>query len=225
MTSIYKKVYRKDETDFAIVTEGLKEYFNNYTEVDPSTTQLTLGQKYNRVDGKTLLAASIKLLKITRGEAKPDDRDSLIFKDLYGIDDLLVAQFKAQTEVVTKKLERRLRTKERVREIVSSGTFGKPIKEFFTVSSLAATPPQTNPVTILTDWQKTSPMGLGGIQTPHAITLDTRDVQPSHLGILDPLSTPEGGRVGVTVGMAVGVKKQGQDLLAPVMTKAGRKEY
>lgn len=68
-------------------------------------------------------------------------------------------------------------------------------------------------------------MGPGGIQTSHAITLDTRDMQPSHLGILDPLATPEGGRVGVTMGMAAGIKKDGQTILAPVMTAAGKKEY
>ena len=68
-------------------------------------------------------------------------------------------------------------------------------------------------------------MGPGGIQTSHAITLDTRDMQPSHIGILDPLATPEGPRVGITMGMAMGVRKQGQNFLAPVMTKAGKKEY
>ena len=225
MTSIYKKVYRKEETDFGIVIAGLKEYFNTYTEVNADTTKLTLGKPHSKVNGATLLDASIKLLKINKGEAEPDDRDSLIFKDLYGIDDLLVAQFKQKADTIGKKLTRRLATKERLREVISSGTFGKPIKEFFTVGSLSATPPQTNPVTILSDWQKTSPMGPGGIQTSHAITLDTRDMQPSHLGLIDPLATPEGGRVGVTMGMAVGAKKQGQEMLAPVMTVAGKKEY
>ena len=225
ITSIYKKVYRKDETDYTKVLEGIKEYFNNYTEVDPNTTRITLGKSHSKVNGATLLAASQKLLAINKGEQKPDDRDSLIFKDLYGIDDLLVAHFAAQAEPIVKKLSRRLNTKDRVREVVSSGTFGKPVKEFFTVGAMSATPPQTNPLAILSDWKKTTPMGPGGIQTSHAITLDTRDVQPSHIGVLDPLATPESGKVGVNVGLTVGVKKDGQDMLVPVMLKSGTKAH
>lgn len=151
MSSIYKKVYRKDETDYTKVIAGLQDYFNNYTEVNGDTTKVTLGKNYTKVNGPTLVAASLKLLNINKGTAEPDDRDSMIFKDLYGIDDLLVAQFKAQTEPIAKKLGRRLALKEKIREVISSGTFGKPIKEFFTVGSLSATPPQTNPVTILSD--------------------------------------------------------------------------
>ena len=225
MTSIYKKVYRRDESDYNKVLEGLKNYFNNYTEVDPNTTRITLGKSHSKVNGATLLAASKKLLDINKGTQKPDDRDSLIFKDLYGIDDLLVAHFASQAEPIVKKISRRLGTKERVREVISSGTFGKPVKEFFTVGAMSATPPQTNPLSILSDWKKTTPMGPGGIQTSHAITLDTRDVQPSHIGVLDPLSTPESGKVGVNVGLTVGVKKDGQDMLVPVMLKSGVKSY
>jgi DNA-directed RNA polymerase beta subunit len=133
------------------VLEGIKNYFNNYTEVSPDTTRLTLGTSYSKVNGVTLLAASKKLLDINQGIAKPDDRDSLIFKDLYSIDDLLVAHFAAQAEPIVKKLSRRLTTKERVREVISSGTFGKPVKEFFTVGAMSSTPPQTNPLAILSD--------------------------------------------------------------------------
>jgi DNA-directed RNA polymerase beta subunit len=68
-------------------------------------------------------------------------------------------------------------------------------------------------------------MGPGGIQTDHAITLDTRDVQPSHIGVLDPLATPESGKTGVNVGLTVGVKKDGQNMLVPVVLKKGTKAH
>lgn len=225
LSSIFEKVYRYKEPDFRKVIEGIKKYFNSYTEVDGNTTKITLGKEYTRVNGETLLAASKKLLDISKGTKQPDDRDSLIFKQLYGVDDLLVSHFSAQADTITKKLERRLNTKDRVREVISSGTFGKPIKDFFTTGSMSATPPQTNPVTILSDWRKTTPMGPGGIKTSHAVTIETRNVQPTHVGFLDPLATPESTKVGVTVGLSVGTKKDGQNMYTPIMTKSGKKSY
>ncbi|MBC8409903.1 MAG: hypothetical protein H8E12_14445 [Rhodobacteraceae bacterium] len=225
MTSIYEKVYREKETDFAKVISGLQEYFNNYTKVSKDTTKLTLGKAYEQVSGPALLAASTKLLNINKGLDVPDERDSLVFKQLYGVDDLLVSHFINQNAVIQRKLKRRLAIKEKVREVVSTGTFGKPIKEFFTVGELSATPPQTNPLTILADWQKTTPMGPGGIPTRHSVTMETRDVQPSHLGFLDPMATPESGKVGTTVGLTTNMVKDGQNVKTLVITSKGEKTH
>jgi len=34
-------------------------------------------------------------------------------------------------------------------------------------------------------------MGTGGIQSRHSITMESRNLQPTHLGYLDSLATPE----------------------------------
>lgn len=222
MTSIYKKVYKHDPKDYAEVIKGLQEYFLNYTTIDKETTAITLGKSFEKVDGSTLLAASKKLLKINRNEDTPDERDSLIFKRVFSVDDSLVAYFDKQTPLIKKKLERSLGLKDQVREIISAATFGEPVKRFFTVGDLSSTPPQTNPVTIAAEWRKTTPMGTGGIQSSHAITMDARDIQPTHLGFLDPLATPESLKVGVTVGLTSEVKKVGNDLVTPVVDLQGK---
>ena len=67
-------------------------------------------------------------------------------------------------------------------------------------------------------------MGTGGITSPHQITLETRDVQPTHLGFLDPLATPESGRVGVTVGLASETTKSDKGILTPVYKPNGAKD-
>ena len=64
MTSIYKNFYKKDPKDYKEVINGLNEYFNNYTKVSKETTKVTLGTGYETVNGKTLLASSVKLLNI-----------------------------------------------------------------------------------------------------------------------------------------------------------------
>lgn len=221
LTSIYKVLYRKEAKDFDEAVKGIKSYFSK-TNVDPEVTKITLDGEYTTVDTRTLLATSDKLLKISRGEAEPDNRDNLIFKRLYSVDDLLLEHFDKNKAVLEQKIKRNMGLRENIRDIVSSNTFTRPIKDFFTVGDMTSTPPQTNPVTIATDWRRTTPMGTGGIKSKHAITMATRDVQPTHLGFLDPLSTPESGKVGVTVGLASETGKRGNDIVTPVIDKNGK---
>jgi DNA-directed RNA polymerase subunit beta len=65
-------------------------------------------------------------------------------------------------------------------------------------------------------------MGEGGITQRHAVTLETRDVQPTHLGFLDPLATPESGNVGVTVGLASSTEKGETGMTTPVINLKGK---
>lgn len=225
MTNIYKKLYKAPPKDYNEVIQGLRKYFGSYAKVDPEVAEITLGEKKANVDADMLLLSSKKLLDIEKGKKQPDDRDSLLFKQLYSVDDLLVAHFEKQNEVITKKLARNIDLKEKIRESISSTTFGKPIKSFFTDSDLSATPPQTNPVTILGDWRKTSPMGTGGIGSMHAVTMETRNVHPTHLGFLDSLATPESGKVGITLGLSFDTLKQGRNLKTLVINKEGNKTY
>jgi len=191
MTSIFKKVYNREPKDYKEVLEKLNEYFNVYTQVDPETTRFTLGESFEHVTAPALLSASKKLLAINKGTSEPDERDNLIFKKLYSVEDLLSAHFEKQIPIITRKLARSLSLKDQAGEIISSSTFGKSIKEFFTTGDLSATPPQTNPVTIVEEWRRTSPMGTGGIQSRHSITMESRNLQPTHLVYLDSLATPE----------------------------------
>lgn len=193
MTSIYKIIFKKDPKDYSEVIDGLRKYFtqDGYTELDKDTTKVTLNDSFDKVTGKTLLAASMKLLNINKGKEEPDDRDSLIFKKIFSVDDSLLNYFDKQTPIIKKKLVRTLEKKDRIKDIISPATFSEPIKKFFTIGDLSSTPAQTNPVTIAAEWRKTTPMGQGGIQSRHAITMDTRDLQPTHLGFLDPLASPE----------------------------------
>lgn len=219
--SIYKILFRKEPKDFAEAVSGIQYYFST-TELSPETTKITLGGSYDRVTAEVLLKASQKLLGISKGNQKPDERDSLLFKDLLGVDDLLVQHFKKQQPLLKSKLARGLLLKDNVRDIVSAATFTKPIKTFFTTGDLTSTPEQTNPLKIVSDWRATTAMGEGGITQRHAVTLETRDVQPTHLGFLDPLATPESGNVGVTVGLASSTEKGGGGLTTPVISKDGK---
>lgn len=221
ITDLYSVVSR-DKVGYEKARAALVEYFSR-TGVSAETTKITLGESHENVNGDTLLATSKKLLGVMRGDQKPDERDSLIFKDLYTVDDLLNQFFLKRGKELKKNLGYRIDSKSQVRDVINTKTYGAPIKEFFTRSDLVSAPPQTNPVNILDEWRKTTIMGTGGVTSDHAITMDVRNVHPSTMGYLDPVATPESGKVGVTLGLAVGAGKEEGNLVTTVFDKTGKK--
>lgn len=225
LTDLYKKlVNRRAPSNFKDITSGLREYFKS-TKMNGEVNKITLGKAHVEVTPSALIDASRRLLNINKGTEKQDERDSLIFKNIYSTDDLLNEYFKAHTPTIQNKLKNALRNRDQVREVVPSNLFTKSVRTFFTTSDLSSTPPQTNPVSMVTNSRKTTSMGEGGIQNMHSITMDTRDVQPSSFGFLDSLSTPESLKVGVSIGLASEVVKKGKDMATPVITKSGTEEY
>ena len=219
---LYKQLTHQ-EASYDKAAEGLKEYFNN-TKVSPFTTKITLGQSFKSVTPKALLATSQKILKVRKGQEEPDQRDSLTFKDLYGVDDLLNAYFEKSTPKIVAKLARSSENKDKLREIISSSDYGDTIKNFFIgpQADLSSTTPQTNPLEMLNEWRKTTIMGTGGIQSRHAITDEARDLHPSHIGFLDPIATPDSFKVGITLPLAAEVVKKGKNIFTPLL-KSGSK--
>lgn len=221
---IYKKVRHRD-LPFSEALAGLKKYFSEETKISPETTKITLGDSFETVTPKLFLRTSKKLLSVVRGDEPSDERDSLIFKELYSVDDLLKAHFEARKEAIGRSIKYRLDTKTNPREIISTETFNKPILEFFYKGELSSTPTQTNPIDILTEWRKTTIMGVGGVRSEHAITDKMRDVHPSHMGFLDAVSTTE-GNPGITLNLTMGVSKDpSQKLRTPIVTKDGKRKF
>jgi len=226
LVDLYKKLIspRDIPNDVSKVRSGLKAYFET-TKMSGQVNSITLGDSFDSVNAPALLASSKKLLRINKGEEKQDERDSLIFKNLYAPDDLLKEYFKGNEKVIKRKMENALRNRDQVREVMPANAFTNPIRKFFTTSDLSSTPPQTNPVAMAVNSRKTTTMGEGGIQNMHSITMETRDVQPSQLGFLDGLSTPESLKVGVSVGLASEVEKRDNEMTTPVITKEGKTKH
>jgi DNA-directed RNA polymerase subunit beta' len=214
---LYKQLTHQ-EVSYDKAAEGLKEYFDN-TKVSPFTTKLTLGKSFESVTPEALLATSEKILKVRRGQEEPDQRDSLTFKDLYGVDDLLNAYFEKNTPKIVARIARSSENKDKLREIISSSDYGDAIRNFFVgpQADLSSTTPQTNPLEMLNEWRKTTIMGTGGIQSRHAITNEARDLHPSHIGFLDPIATPDSFKVGITLPLATEVIKKKKNILTPLL--------
>ena len=220
---MYEKL-RRQKFPYDKALEALKVYLDS-TRLSIETTEVTIGKGVDRVTPETLLLTSGKLLRVMRGEDKEDERDSLVFKNLYTVDDLLKSYLEKKNPTIVKNLVFRTEHKQKIKEILSPDTYTKAIKEFFTQGDLSNPSPQTNPVEMLGEWRKTTIAGTGGIQSEHAITYKTRDVHPSHLGFLDPINTPESGKVGVTLPLAFHVRKEGDDIKTPIVKLDGKESY
>jgi DNA-directed RNA polymerase subunit beta' len=214
---------RRQKVGYEEALTNVRQYLDS-TRMDPSVNKITLGNEYDRVSPEALLSSSSKLLKVMRGEEAEDERDSLLFKQLYTVDEQLQQFFAKNTQNALRNLKYRTDNKESVREIISPDTYTEPIRKFFTTGDLSNPSPQTNPVEMVSEWKKTTVTGTGGIQSEHAVTFKTRDVHPSHFGFLDPLHTPEGHKVGVTLSLGLGVSKIGKDIKTTIIYPNGKEE-
>ncbi len=207
--------------------EDIKEAVLNYfklTPMDGEITKITLGKSFNTVTPEMILMSAQKLLKVMRGEAEEDDRDSLEFKKAYNFIDHITEKIYQYQPKLRQTVERNLnRDRDKVKDIVSAKELETPIREYFTRSTLSATTEQTNPLTVLGDFTKITITGEGGITNENAITRDMRDINPSTLGFLDPVHTPESSKIGVTLHLSQLTRIENKTLVTKMFdAKTGR---
>jgi DNA-directed RNA polymerase subunit beta' len=176
----------------------------------PESTELTLGRPFERVTGEALAAATKKMLAVQAG-APEDDRDSLLFKDLRDVGDYAYDKIVAASPAIRAKALRRINTATSVRDIIKFDTLNRPVRDTFHKNSAAQVARQVNPVEMLGAAEQTTVLGPGGIQSERSITDEAKWINPSHLGFLDPIHTPEGSKTGVTLRLPLGVRKAGAE--------------
>lgn len=228
LRKFYRAVRGSNPETVDMARNLVHEEFNR-TVLRPDSTKLTLGKPYDKVTGDSLLSGSHKILQVSRQEVEPDDRDSLPFKELHSAEDLINERLeKWQVEKgVKRKLGNTIDKNEKVRDVINPDIFGKPLRKFFVSSVLSERPSQTNPVSFIAGNRRTTLFapGEGGIKSSHEVTLEAQSINPSHLGFLDPIQTPESERIGVTLQLASHVVKDGHDIKIPVFnTKTGKRE-
>lgn len=202
--------------DYADATTLIKNKFKGM-ELNPEATKRTLGKEYKNITPDSVVATSKKLLGVARGKEKPDDRDSLMFKELMSIEDLMPDRLEDQTMAISRRIGNNIDRKRSIKSVVSPDLFGKPVTSFFAKTSLANPADQINPLEMVIAQQKTTILGgEGGIKSSHRITEEAKLVNASHMGVLDPLHTPEGDKTGVTLHLSLGAKKRGRNVTIPL---------
>lgn len=181
----------------ANIPEAKKRFLETYfdsTRMDPEVNARTLGKAYDRVTPMAMLDASKKLLKVHRGEDVGDDRDSLEFKTVHTVDDFFKERLEkdARRTIAPKLVWKLNQGKDKpLKEVVPNSTFTKSLTSFLTSSAIAAIPTQYSPVELIDHASKITSLGEGGISSDRAIPFEARKTHATHLGILDPVRTPE----------------------------------
>jgi DNA-directed RNA polymerase subunit beta len=205
-------------------TKRLVNYFNNM-ELDPEVTKRTLDHPHTNVNKESVLAATKKLLQVSRGEAEPDDRDHLAYQRFYGPEDLFAERISRDHGNVRKGLFRKVSLARSLGKM-PSGALTSQIEQVLLGSGLAQALEEINPAEVFDKQARITRMGEGGIPSIESIPNEARSVQPSHMGFMDPLRTPESFRVGVDLHMARGARK-GKDgrIYSQLLDKQGKQVW
>lgn len=199
--------------------------FMDQAEMDPDVSRLTLGKPLKNAGSEAITLATKKLLDISRGTAPQDNRDSLMFKRFRSAEDYVAEAIRERSDEILRRVGNNLNRKTKVNEIVSPDIFNRPIHHVFTKTSLSNSPEQMNPLEMVSGAMKTTIMGEGGIKSEHKVTPEAKLVDPSHLGFLDPIHTPEGSRSGITLQLPLGATKKGDKVVVRMWNaRAGKME-
>ena len=174
--------------------------------LDPTVTKVTMGQPIDKPDKNALLRSTEELLKLSRGEREPDNRELLAFKRIRAPGDIVADAVRESSRKAVWKIRNNLDRTTNIEQIVPKSAFDSPIRSVFTNSQLSSFPEQVNPLDAYIGATRTTVMGEGGISSVHAITDELKRIDPSHLGFLDPLHTPEDSKAGVTLTMTEGAR-------------------
>ena len=161
----------------------------------------------SRVTGSTLLRASQKILNAQRGLEDQDDRDSLAYQKFLGPEDFFSERIQKDAGAAVRTALFKATNKGNLNAF-RNGVFTPVLNGVLIGSGLGAPIEEVNPMEILDQNMRVIRTGEGGIgSAAHGIPVDSRSVQPSHLGFLDPVRTPESDKVGIDLRLTVGSYK------------------
>lgn len=175
-------------------------------EFDPEVTRRTLGQPISRLNLDAMLATTKKLLAVARQEQEVDDRDAMNFQKVYGPEDVIAERLGKDAGGLRRQLLWKSSFKGNLSGVLP-GALDKQMESALLTSGLGQSAEEINPAEILDKVTRITRLGEGGIPSLDSIPDEARSVQPSHLGFLDPLRTPESFRAGVDVFLTSAAKK------------------
>lgn len=175
-------------------------------ELNPHISQRTLGQPFKNMNLDAIMATTKKLLAISRGEAEVDDRDHLAYQTIHGPEDLLAERIAKDYGGVRRGIFQKASWTGSLKHIPPNA-LGRQLEAALLHSGLGQALEEINPADVFDKQSRISRMGEGGIPTIDAVPDEARAVQPSHMGFLDPIRTPESFKVGVDVHIARAARK------------------
>jgi len=187
----------KREEDITSMSNTIKARLYE-TKLNPDVTKITLGTAYTNVNDGAMLDASKKIIDINRGAVDEDDRESMMFKKIVGIETHIQERLTKNGKQVSANIAHKLLRTGKINQSISTQMFKPYVEGVITGSQLSSPPNQTNIMSMVGETTKMTPMGDGGIGSTNAITDSMRAISDTEAGFIDPLHTPEGGSIGIT---------------------------
>jgi len=173
---------------------------------DSKPSSSTVSQKIEDdvpVNPDAIMAITEKLLAVNKGQAEPDERDSLEFKRIHTPDKLFAERIKMDAGKIRRIAMRRV-SKMRNLSPIGVAHFD-PYTEGLIVSHPLSSPiEETNPLSLVEQSRRITQMGPGGIPSDDSITEDAQSLHPSVFGFLSCIGGPESSRIGVDTRLAWG---------------------
>lgn len=191
------KVARKmagPEVSEDLALDALRESLTK-AELDPETTEATLGRSVTNVTPDVLVQASGRVLGLARGEGREDVRDSQAFQSVHSAEDFIRERLQKDPGGSLRKLLWRASKSGKLDK--SSGVLNKAVESLFSGTGLAHAIEDINPIEVHDMRQAITRLGDGGISSVQAVSRDARGVQPSYLGVIDAIRGPESERLGL----------------------------
>jgi DNA-directed RNA polymerase beta subunit len=165
-------------------------------EFDPDVTTATMGEPLKNAGIATLLRTSQKLLNISKGLEDTDDRDSLAYQQLYGPEDFFAERISRDAGQTGRRLLWKSTLKGNLKH-VPNGALSGQMYGVLLRSGMGMAIEETNPMDIADQNLRVIRLGEGGISSLDAVPEESRNVQPSHFGFIDPIRAPESASIGI----------------------------
>jgi len=207
------------------------------SQLNVNTTKITLGKALATVTHEAILLSMHNLVEVHSGRKEEDNRDSLQFKSVQNLPDFLETRFKKE-KLLTATLKNRITyaldkadksgQPIKIRNTIASKPFNKLFSSYILESNLVTTPSETNPIESLESVGKVTILGglEGGIGNERGVPMSARDIDPSHLGIIDPSRTPESSHAGIDQRFTISAHRDKEgNLYSRVIDKSGKEVY
>ena len=203
---------------------AIQEFFNGSiatTGEEKETLKGTLGvSNAESVDLDVVKVAFKKVIDVARGTAKEDDRDDLVYQYVKNPEDLINEAFEKGIKSFTSSARNTLKGQHSAigRYSVNVGKIKKNVKDFFTGDARVSDSDQTNPLLVLTEENSVTSGGPGGLPSEAARNNPrARNLKTTGLNRLDPVHTPESGKIGLTLRLSQDAKVQNGTITTKVL--------
>ena len=158
--------------------------------MNADVNKTTVGVETDRVTPDLMLATSSKLLGISRRQVEPDPKDSLEFQRIYGPAEYFSEHILRDAGRLGRQLLWKATNRGNV-DFMSTGALDQHVSDVFNSSKLANMIDGSSPLETVDASFKVTRIGEGGVGDISSAPDEMRLVQPSFLGYIDSVRSPE----------------------------------